>query len=215
MSTNLIIVIVVVVFLAGILYLNSGTPSKKRSREDLLADLARLLEGTREPIEGYQNSYKIAFEFEGYRFNYEDVEAVGFKDKIYKSYLKINTTSKLTLTFGEKQRTQLIEHSKTVQHGVVRLPKELQEFGAYSNNPPFAELFLDDLKVLKVFKKFRDTDTWGRPLMPIKISSGTIIMEFDSTGRSIHKALRYVTESSVIEEYLDDMLVLIKKLEAL
>lgn len=212
---NWIIIGVVIFFIAGIMFMNTGTSSKKKSREDLLKDLARVLEGKMVPIEGYQNSFRIGFEFEGYNFNYEDIEAAGFKDKIYKSYLKINTTSKLTLTFGEKKRTQLIEHAKTNQHGVVRLPKELQDFGGYSNNPPFAEAFLDDLKVLKIFKKFRDVDTWGRPMMPIKISTGTIIMEFDSTGRSIHKALRYVTETTLIEEYLDDMIVLIKKLEGL
>ncbi|MGE0268857.1 MAG: hypothetical protein AB7S78_10445 [Candidatus Omnitrophota bacterium] len=215
MTTNLIIIGVVILFIAGIMFLNSGSPSKKKSREDLLADLAKVLEGKLVPIEDYQNSYRISFDFEGYKFNYEDIEAASFKDKIYKSYIKISTTSKLTLTFGEKKRTQLIEHSKTVQHGVVRLPKELQNFGAFSNNPPAAEVFLDDVKVLKILKKFQDVDTWGRPMMAVKISSGTIIVEFDSTGRSIHKALRFVTESSVIEEYLDDVLVLTKKLEAL
>lgn len=215
MTMNLIIIGIVVLFLAGIMFLNSGSPSKKKSREDLLADLAKVLEGKLVPIEGFENSYRISFEFEGYQFHYEDVEAVGFKDKIYKSYIKIPTTSKLTLTFGEKKRTQLIEHSKTSQHGIVRLPKELQDFGAYSNNPPFAEAFLDDTKVLKVLKKFQDVDTWGRPMMAVKISSGTLIVEFDSTGRSVHKALRYVTETSVLEEYLDDVILLTKKLEAL
>lgn len=212
---NFLIIIIVILFVTGILYLNGGSQAKKKPREEQLSDLAKLLEGKLVPIEGFPNSYKISFEFEGYHFNYEDVEVAGFKDKVFKSYIKVLTTSKLTLTFGEKKRTRLIEHSKTAQStGEVRLPKELQDFGAYSNNPPLAEKFLDDPKVIKVFKKYMDSDSWGRSIMAVKVFSGSVVIEFDSGGRGIHKALTYVTESTVIEEYLDDVLVLVQKLES-
>ncbi|MBP9854877.1 MAG: hypothetical protein KBD53_08425, partial [Candidatus Omnitrophica bacterium] len=66
----------------------------------------------------------------------------------------------------------------------------------------------------KVFKKYMDSDSWGRSIMAVKVFSGSVVIEFDSGGRGIHKALTYVTESTVIEEYLDDVLVLVQKLES-
>ena len=129
--------------------------------------------------------------------------------------MKINTSSKLTLTFGEKRRTKLIEHSKTSSHGIVKLPKDFSEFGAYSNNPGLAEEFLNDIKILKILKKYRDFSQSGKPRLFLKINSGTIILEFDTTGSSIHKPLRLVTETTVIEEYLDQMILLTKRLESI
>ncbi|MBZ0167214.1 MAG: hypothetical protein K8I00_10450, partial [Candidatus Omnitrophica bacterium] len=105
--TEIIIIGVIMFFVGGIMWLNTGSPSKKKSREQLLNDLTRVLEGTMVPLEGFENSYRINFSFEGYAFRYEDVESVGFKDKIYKSYLKIDTDTKLSLNFGEKRRTKL------------------------------------------------------------------------------------------------------------
>lgn len=213
--TEIIIIGVIMFFVGGIMWLNTGSPSKKKSREELLNDLTRVLDGTMVPLEGFDNSYRINFEFEGYAFRYEDVESVGFKDKIYKSYLKIDTDTKLSLNFGEKRRTKLIEHAKSNHHGVVRLPKDFQDFGATSNNPSLSEAFLDDAKVVRIFKKFSGFDPWGKPRLMMRISEGTIVLAFDAEAGGLHKPLRYVTETSIIEEYLDQLIILVKRLESL
>ncbi len=213
--TEIIIIGVIMFFVGGIMWLNTGSPSKKKSRDDLLNDLNRVLEGKLERLEGFENSYRISFTFEGYSFRYEDVESVGFKDKIYKSYLKIDTDTKLTLIFGEKHRTKLIQHAKSHSHGIVRLPKSFQDFGATSNNASLAEAFLDDPKVIKIFKKFAGFDPWGKPRMMIRVAEGAIVLSFDAEAGGLHKPLRYVTETSIIEEYLDQMIILVKRLESL
>lgn len=213
--TEIIIIGVIMFLIGGIMWLNTGSPSKKKSREDLLKDLTRVLEGKLESLEGFENSYRITFTFEGYDFRYEDVESMGFKDKIYKSYLKIDTDTKLTLIFGEKQRTKLIEHAKSHSHGIVRLPKTFSDFGATSNNASLSQAFLDDAKVVKIFKRFAGFDPWGKPRMMLRISEGVIVLTFDSEAGGLHKPLRYVTETSIIEEYLDQLIVLVKRLESL
>lgn len=213
--TEVIIIGVILFFVGGIMWLNTGSPSKKKSREDLLKDLTRVLDGQMEEVEGFENSFRINFSFEGYSFRYEDIESVGFKDKIYKSYLKIDTDTKLTLIFGEKHRTKLIQHAKSHSHGIVRLPKTFQDFGATSNNVSLAEAFLDEPKVIKIFKKFANFDPWGKARMQIRLTDGSIVLSFDSEVGGLHKPLRYVTETSIIEEYLDELIVLVKRLESL
>src|SRR3989338_6968915 len=105
-----LIILIVVIALAGIILLNAKSPLQKPTREQFLQDLAKSLDGILEPIldEGYENCYRIKFNFDGEECIYQDMEKKGFKDKIYGAYLKIQTPSKLTLTFTEKKHSMRI-----------------------------------------------------------------------------------------------------------
>ena len=67
-------ILVIAALIFGIVYINSSSVHKKKTREEYLQDLANFLEGKVEPIVDRENSHKIEFNFEGYPFLYEDVQ---------------------------------------------------------------------------------------------------------------------------------------------
>lgn len=205
-----LIIVIVVLLLAGIAYFGSTAVSKHKPRAELIADFATLVEGKLTEADEFENSHYIRFDFEKHDFLYEDVEMQGFKDKVHKSYLKTDIGFDFTLTFGEKRSQKLIGSSNSTNQGVVRLPKALSEFGAYSNKPRLAAEVLEDPKVVKIFRSYKNVDPRGKAFISMNIASGTIVLEFDSTGSYVPKPLHYLTEASSVEAFLDQM-IYIKK----
>ena len=81
------IIIIVLVFLAGIILLNSNVPSREPTREQFLRSMEKILEGKLRPVEGQPENFQIDFFFEGQAFVYEDVIDRGFKEAAPKGYL--------------------------------------------------------------------------------------------------------------------------------
>ena len=102
------VIIIVVLLVAGILFLSSHSPIKKKSREEFLEEVAKFIEGKLEKAQGQEGSYQINFNFEGQHFLYEDFEDKGFKEKLNKAYIKSQTSTNLTLAFTEKERKMRI-----------------------------------------------------------------------------------------------------------
>ena len=58
--------IVVLLLVGAILYVNSSSSENKRTRESFLEEFTQQVDGRIEEVEGYKNSFRIYFEFEGY-----------------------------------------------------------------------------------------------------------------------------------------------------
>ncbi len=211
---NWIFVAVVALFAAGIAYLGATSSSSKRPRKDLLDDLTKLVDGVMEPIEGFENSFRIRFDFEGHDFYYEDFETQGFNEKVFKSYLKTDTKENFTLVFGEKHGKKLLNHTGDKAQAYIKIPDALKDFGVDSNKPKVAEELLQNAKVVKLFKSYRNVDARGRAFIPLKYASGTIVLEFDHTGKFNPKPLQYATEAVTIEGFLDQLILLKEALES-
>ena len=165
---SMLLVLIVLLFLGGIILLSTKSPLKKKTRAQFLQELADLLEGVLEPIEDNEgeNSFRIKFQFKGQEFVYEDLEKKGFKEKIYKAYLKARTPSKLTLTFTEKRRSTKIrtdifiasevstEHVN--EHVQLQVPENLKDLKVFTTDPVAANQIFEDNKTAAILKKFKN-----------------------------------------------------------
>ena len=221
-----ILALVVLALLAGIILLSAKSPLRKLTREKFLEELAKFLEGTMEPIndgEDAGKSFRILFKFKGEEFVYEDLETQGFKDKVYKTYVKVKTPSKLTLTFTEKKRSTrirsdiFIASDISTQHineeASLQVPESLKDLKAFASDISEANKLLEDKKIVSVFKKYKNIDTSGYPFLSLGIIDGVVILEFRSakTDKPNISALR--EDISSIDNYLEQLIMIVRKLK--
>jgi len=215
----------VVIFVGGIILLGAQSPLQKKTREQFLDDLTKFLEGTLEPIvdEHYKNSFRISFKFRDHDFVFEDLEGVGFKNKIYKCYLKIKMPSKFTLTLTEKKRSGRVTSDIFIASEVssqyvsdtvpLQVPKFLKDMHVFTNDPFIANQFLNDAKVIHVLKGFKNADNRGYPFLSIGIVAGEIILEFYPERAFRPNFPELWTDISSIENYLNKMLTVVRVLK--
>ncbi len=219
------LILLVLVLLGGIILLSAKSPLKKQNREEFLRELAKFLEGTLEPIgedeEG--GSFQIRFKFKNEEFLYEDLETRGFKGRVYKVYLRIKTSSKLTLTFTEKKRSTKIRSDIFIASEVsaqymnpqaqLQVPGHLKDLKVFTNDISEANKILEDKRITDIFKKFKNVDTRGYPFLSLGIVSGVVILEFHSvkTCKPNISALR--EDMTSIDDYLEPLLVITHKLK--
>jgi len=223
---NGLMILIVVIFIAGIILLSGKSPLKKRkTREQFLQDLTNFLEGTLEPIEdeAHSNSFRIRFKFFGKDFVFEDIEKQGFKDKVYIAYLKVQTPSQLTLTFTEKKRSMKIVtdiflasniSSKQVGQTVqLQVPKHLNDLNVFTNDTKAANELFEIGKISSIFRQFINMDSRGYSFMPIEIIDGVVTMEFYSE-KTLHPNLSTLYgDISSIENYSNKLMVFVRNLQ--
>ena len=218
-------VLIVLLFLGGIILLSAKSPLEKKTREHFLQELADFLEGTLEPIESDagENSFRIKFRFKGEEFVYEDMEKQGFKDKVYKAYLKAKIPNKLTLTFTEKRRSTKIRTDIFIASEVstdyvneyvqLRVPKYLKDLKVFTNDSVATNKIFEDNKTAAIFKKFKNVDNRGYPFLSIGIVEGEIILEFRSIKTCYPNVFDLRADVSSIDDYLEKLMVIIRKLK--
>ena len=221
---NGIIVLVVVLLIGGIILLSGKSPLRKKTRELFLEDLAKNFEGNLEEVDNemYSNSFRIRFQFSGQDFIFEDLEKVGFKDKVYGAQIKVATPSKFTLSFAGKRRSTKIRtsiflaseiSSQNVGHNLqLEVPKFLSDFDVYTNDTIIANRIFEFGKTLSVFKQLMNRDSSGYSFMPIEIVNGTIVLEFYSDKTLQPNLSSLYNDVSSFEDYLNKLMTLVRKL---
>jgi hypothetical protein len=218
--------ITVVAFLAGIILLGAKSPLKRLTREEFLQELTKFLEGAIELIGNEKEdgrSFRIRFKFKGQEFLYEDLESQGFKNKVYRGYLKVKTPSKLTLTFTEKERSTRIRSDIFMAsevsahyidaHAFLQVPECLKDLKASTNDTMEANRILEDKKIVSILRKYANIDTRGYHYLSLGIIDGVVILEFSSekTNKPNISAIRENIPS--IDDYLEELVVFFKKLK--
>ncbi len=220
-----LVIITFLLFVGIIVYLVNHVPTTKVARSEYLKSMAHFFEGQLVPILENDNSFRIHFKYRGYDCVYEDIELAGLRAETttHLGYLKVKSNQKLTLTFSERVRTQIRSNIQSLEdvsnsrwgtlQGQVRLPKELSEFHAYTNNPDWANRFFDDPKILKMFRKYKSRDVRGHPLLSLQINEGVVGLEFHSQGYSKPPLLELEHNVTAAESYLQELIVIVSALE--
>ena len=212
-------IIFIIVAVVGIILLSGTTLLRKKTREEYLQELVQFLEGKLSPLEGYENSFRITFQYEGRAFEFQDIEDKGFAGLGHKAFLRTQTDSVLTLSFTEAARSgirsNIVQASQisSKETSSLTIPEELKEFKIFTNQIKQAgALFFDDT-ILDIFVNYKQQDPHGHPLMPLRIQDGWLSLEFFS-GINMHPNLFDLQNSvSKIERYLKHFLILAKVIE--
>lgn len=184
---NMIVVLVILALVSAIVIVNVVGGEKPDKRKAFLDRFARIVESTFEPIEGYENAFRIRFDFEGKPFVYEDYEEKGLQITSYKGYLRLDTGKKFSLSFGEKKRSSIRADVQSIDEvtnpwargsDMVRLPKSLSELRASTNRPDVANEFLADDAVVKQYEKYKNVDSRGYHSLSLEINSGVMSLSF-------------------------------------
>lgn len=210
----------VVVVAALVFLFMTSSPPKVKTREDFLADIVKYTDGLQSEIPDAPNSFRIDFDFEGHRFWYEDIESVGFTQKVYKGILKIKTSTNLNLIFVRKDRNKLLGGdvqmmSKLSDVSVnkqikVFVPSELKEFDVFTPDVYKINLFLEDKKIRSTLSSLKQVDRQGEPFMPVSISDGAIFLELSSDERMKLNRQILIDNVPMMEKLADSMIVLLK-----
>ena len=217
---TIVLIVVGILFLAGIFLVSGTVVVKQRGRENFLEALAVFMESKVKAIEGREHDFRVDFRFEGGDYTFDDVEETGFSGKLNKAYLKAKINNNFVLSFTEKEirrtitteifKASDIEEGKTTKEVKVEIPKVLQNFNVHTNNPKLTSYFLNDPKVVGIFASFKNLDARGYSSMALKILNKEVMLEFN-TLPGYHPNLSLLrTNVSSIEEYLDQLAVLVK-----
>lgn len=219
------IIIVGCLLVAGIVFLSSQSVSTEKSREEFLREVAKLIDGKLEALAGQEGCYQILFNFEGQHFTYEDVEDKGFSGKLNKAYLKAETATKLVLSFTEKERKTKILSNIFIASSIpdepikenkkVNVPEALKSFAVHTNDIAMTNRFLEDAKVVDVLCQFKNSDPRGFLSLPFKIVDGVVMLEFSSSHRFKPNLPMLKSNVHLLENYLDQLLIIIAKLNHL
>ena len=214
------IIIIVLVFLAGIILLNSNVPSREPTREQFLRSMEKILEGKLRPVEGQPENFQIDFFFEGQAFVYEDVIDRGFKEAARKGYLKTRIHADFSLYFSEKPRSTTMKTdvfiSSQIPDGPTRpdawvaLPPSLKGLDVQTNNIRLANKLLANPKIVDVLLEFRSVDSRGYPSMSWKIMDGLMILEFHPAERKIPSYHDLTSRISSIDDYLEELTKIVR-----
>lgn len=216
---NIWIVVLILAAIVGIILLSGKTPSRRKTREEYLHELAQFLEGQFSLLEGFDNSFKITFQFGGRPFEFQDIEEKGFGGPGHKAFLRTKTDGNLTMNFTEAARptirSNIVQASQISEPEIssLTIPRELKEFKIFTNQVKKVNRLFADSKVLDVFINLKQLDPRGHPVMPFRIQDGWLSLEFFS-GVEMQPSLFDLQHSvAKIEEYLKDFLFLAQAIE--
>ena len=216
---------VIVLLVGGILFLSSQANTRKKTRDELKRIIEKFVDAKSVPVEGAAgDSYRIHFSYDGKACIYEDLEAVGFVDRVHKSFLKVPTTSKLTIQFTEKKHQRTIGGGSMLASEMLneanmgprlQIPKELQMFSIFTNDTVKANGLFSDWWVRRIFKEFKNMDRQGRPASSLRIMDGVIILDFHSSGLAHPKSLDFEGNMSSLENYIKKLMRIRDRIEDL
>ena len=221
----IITVVVIIALMSGIVFVSSKGAVKHKTREDFLQDLIKHVEGKFEPLADPKGACKIRFTFENKEFVYEDTFSKGFSDVLTnKVFFKIQTLSRVNLSFTERRKNQkiitgdIVIASQIKDEGpgkeVVKSPKGLEEFEIHTNSAAIVNRFLRNEKVAGILMKFKNHDQRGQPSMLFKMINGEMIFEFDAVGAFKPSLAVLKSNIALIENYLDAMCLLVDVMES-
>lgn len=217
------IILVVVAFVGGIIWLSGTASHKGPSRMQFLEAVAKFVEGELRPIPGQPDAYRIEFTFEGQPFIYEDVPDRGFRNESYKGYLKAQTGRPFTLHFIEKTQSTTIKTDVIIASQIpnepvqgaakVFLPPKLKGLDIYTNDTAFANVLLAQERIVATFLEFKNVDARGYASIALRILDGTLILEFYSAEHKNpgHRAL--MRDIPSLENYLERLHFLVSYLK--
>jgi len=220
-----LLVLIVLLSLGGIILLSGKSPFEKKTRELFLQELAKLLNGTLELIEGEddESSFRILFRFEGEDFVYEDLEKKGFKSKVYKAYLKVKTPSKLTVRFTERKHSTKIKTDIFIasevstnyvdEHVGLEVPKHLKDLNVTTNDTIEANRLFDDRKISSILKRYKNVDSRGYPFLSLGLVDGTVTLEFHAATTFQPNLSALQGDIASIEDHLEKIMVIVRKLK--
>ncbi len=216
-------IFVIILFLILIvLTFSEGGPFQKKSRRRYLAHLAKFLSGQLNPSLQYPHSFQINFRFEGFDFVYEDIDDRVLEMITHKGLLKTKIPVDLTLVLIERIRSEIRDNVKSISDvssfwnrmdDSLPIPEELKEFKVFTNDADKARRVLWDQKVTKVFLKYRMFDSLGKPVMPLDILDGWIILRFHPSREMKPSLVDLQSHVSSIDEHLAQMIILLRKCE--
>ncbi len=216
-----IIALIVLTIIVLFVVINVFLSDKKDPRPIYLGQLAGFVGSSLEKMEGVENSYRVKFVYQGREFAFEDIEDPGFRSHSYKGYLKIATPVNLTLSFTEKSRPSIRANIKSINDisnpwgggaQKVHLPKALEEFEAFSNNPEIANQLLSDDSVIREFLKFKSRESRGYPVMSLEIMSGTIALKYHPRNELTPNLFTLRHRVQLVAEHAKSLMVVADKL---
>lgn len=215
-------VFILIALCVGIILLGGYSPLKIQTREQFLQSLAKFLEGELKPIEGETEGVRISFNFEGQTFFYDDILEYGFTEKAYKGYLKVQSPTKLALSFTERPRSTLIKSDVIIASQIqdvsvqerarVRVPSKLKDLNVHTNDPVLLNALWDDPKIVSIFSGFKNVDARGYPSMSLRMVDGLLILEFSPLiGRKPNRPT-IMRDIHAMDAYLTQLFKIIKRL---
>jgi len=197
-------------------------PDNEDKRKNYLAQLAKLLEGQCDLIEGTEDCYRVQFNFRGKNFIYEDIMEEGFQQRRFqRGYLKVPLGINLVLSFTERERSTLVENATlrnigTGWHknlGNSRSAKKMSAFDIYTNNQGLVDVLMADEEILNMFAGFKNIDSRGHPFMALDILEGYLILRFYSREGFKPDLIDLQDNVSRIEGYLDLLSRMVDKIQ--
>ena len=214
-----IIAFIVIALLAGIFYLEAQSQSKKKPREQFLEELSQALEGRIEPMVDIKNSFRVSFTFNDKNFIFEDIEDEGFRETLYKAFLRVKTDTKFNLSFAEKKvrsvirpdmiMTSQIPDEPFVPEVKLDLPNQFRSFETLTNNVEIVNKLFKNTKLLPFFLECRNVDSRGWPFMTFKIVDGFLILEFQAFGSAFPSLSVLYKDVRIMKNYLNPMCTIV------
>ena len=222
---NVILIILGIIIFAVLILLNVKLVfTKEDKRKKYLQSLGEFLETKVEPLEGLENSYHLRFAYQGTQFSYEDIEDRLKNSCVYKVYLKAMTASKFKIDFTEKERTTIranVQNLNDIKTPWARdaekilLPHELQDFTVFSNDNKKANKLFAKERIAKIFTRFKNMTNLGHPYQSLAVMDGMVILTFHPPGGLKPGWGDFQDNASRIEEYLEELNVLVAAINAL
>ncbi len=220
---NICIIIGTVLVFGIITFLSRPKASKKKTREELLRELADILEGYLSVIKDKEDCYSISFEHENGLFVYEDIKINGFGQESYKSYLRIHSEKKFNLFFAEKKTGGYVKtdiriasemgEEDVISQRIFNLPSSLDEFKVVTDNDLLAKKLLEDKQVIKVLTSVKKTSARGIRMIPLRIIDGEITFEFEERENFLKGLSGFGRGIDVLEECVSHLKVVFDALE--
>lgn len=215
----LFFVILVGGVIAAIIFFAASDPNMVvKTSEDFVKKLETFLEAKAENLEGKKDCFKIYFLHDGFQLCYEDVQEPSFNDQIIrKAYLRLDSKTKFSMEFQEKQKrigvhSDIMMTSKLVEAGanhlIVKTPRQLDVFDISTNDNKKANRLLLDQKVLKTFVRFKNFDSKKHPYMSLYVVNGIIVLEFSSIESFEPNVYALQRNIPSLEDYSDILLFL-------
>lgn len=219
---TIVIILIVIVFAAGIFLFTQASGVSSKTREEYLAEMANYLEGVLEPMEGQKESYQIKFKFDGFDVVYEDHILPGFRSPVNRAHIKIKQSGTLVLTFHERTQSQKIVSGKismihkvdvNEQRQSLKIPEKFKGFAIHTNNIERMNKIFSDQKFMAVLSKFKNTDSRGYLFMAVRLLDGEITLDLHNENRYYPSLLVIRKNLHLMEDPIKDAIEISKILK--
>jgi hypothetical protein len=224
---TIVLILLVVLLVAGIAYFARKNWTEKSASKEYLDKMVHFFEGELSAIPGSDNSKRISFKYRGYDCLFEDMELPALQKGATSNvaFLKVKAQSTLNLSFTERERTSIRSNAQTLAEvtqsrwgdtrGLIELPKSLEDYHVYTNDPERATKFIKNKKVLRSFESYRNRDQRGHPLISLKVAEGFVVLEFHAHGGLTPSIFEIQNNVTATEAYLQELIGLVEVLQTL